>query len=257
MRRLHLAALAIACLLSTLWLAPATAAETGTFVIRCDPSHQAQVDPIVNPGPSGTPSGHRHQFFGARDTDSDSTLESMRAGGTTCRHPGDTAGYWMPSIDGVTPRFSFAYYKIEPGDQPFPPGLKMIAGGVGHPESGMKWDCFNGGGSYPAPPTCAANDFVVSRLSFPSCWDGIRLDSADHRSHVAYPTRGVCPSTHPVQLPRINFFQRWCLGACLAGKQLSDGTTTVHADFWNTWDQAALVDLINRCRSRNCGQVTS
>lgn len=253
------AILAVLLIIASVFLAtlPARAAETGTFIVRCDPSHVAQADPIVAPGPAGTPSNHTHQFFGNTSTNSASTEASMRAATTTCRHPGDTAGYWVPSIGGITPKFSFAYYKIEPDDRAFPPGLKVIAGGVGHPESGMKWDCFNGGGTYSAPPTCAANDYVVSRLSFPSCWDGVNLDSPNHRSHVSYPVSGRCDSGHPVKLPRINFFQRWCLGACLAGKTLSDGTTTVHADFWNTWHQDALVQLIDRCRSRNCGQVTS
>ncbi|MAD83961.1 MAG: hypothetical protein CL912_13445 [Deltaproteobacteria bacterium] len=47
-----------------------------------------------------------------------------------------------------------------------------------------------------------------------SCWDGVNLDSPDHKSHVAYPkngpqqftgtsTGGACPSTHPVKIPQI------------------------------------------------------
>jgi hypothetical protein len=46
------------------------------------------------------------------------------------------------------------------------------------------------------------------------CWDGVNLDSPDHKSHVAYPTNGpalfsgtgtggACPSTHPVKIPQV------------------------------------------------------
>jgi len=42
-----------------------------------------------------------------------------------------------------------------------------------------------------------------------SCWDGKNLDSADHKSHVAYPSSGTfestgpCPASHPVRLPQL------------------------------------------------------
>lgn len=41
-------------------------------------------------------------------------------------------------------------------------------------------------------------------MFFPSCWDGVNLDSADHKSHMAYPIQnynsGDCPASHPVHL---------------------------------------------------------
>ncbi|GAA3767753.1 DUF1996 domain-containing protein [Micromonospora maritima] len=39
-------------------------------------------------------------------------------------------------------------------------------------------------------------------VQFPECWDGVRLDSPDHRSHLAYADRGDCPR-HPVAVPGI------------------------------------------------------
>jgi hypothetical protein len=44
-----------------------------------------------------------------------------------------------------------------------------------------------------------------AQVFFPSCWDGVNLDSSDHKSHMSYPSTGAynsggCPSTHPVQL---------------------------------------------------------
>src|SRR5918998_5144710 len=104
---------AAACVVTLMWWkAPASSAQeeapTGAnFVVQCGFSKQAQVDPIVNPGEPGTPEAkahHLHDFFGNTTTDSNSTLESLRAGGTTCPTPetlppgedaplGDTAAY--------------------------------------------------------------------------------------------------------------------------------------------------------------------
>jgi hypothetical protein len=48
-------------------------------------------------------------------------------------------------------------------------------------------------------------------VTFPSCWDGVNLDSPDHKSHIAYPPSGsfemgsACPSTHPVKIPQVMY----------------------------------------------------
>jgi len=53
------------------------------------------------------------------------------------------------------------------------------------------------------PPTSCQK--LRAEVYFPSCWDGVNIDSANHKSHVAYPAvgnfdGGVCPSTHPVAI---------------------------------------------------------
>jgi hypothetical protein len=56
-------------------------------------------------------------------------------------------------------------------------------------------------------------------ITFPTCWDGVNLDSPDHRSHVLYseleaksndvgPT-GKCPESHPVVVPQVMFEVMW------------------------------------------------
>ncbi|KAI9713477.1 MAG: hypothetical protein M1820_000859 [Bogoriella megaspora] len=56
---------------------------------------------------------------------------------------------------------------------------------------------------------------IRSNIFFPTCWDGVNLDSADHQSHVAYPTSGTfesggpCPSTHPVKIPQVMYEVMW------------------------------------------------
>ena len=47
-------------------------------------------------------------------------------------------------------------------------------------------------------------DGVRAELMFPSCWNGVDLDSANHSTHVAYPSEikyGQCPDGYPVKLP--------------------------------------------------------
>ena len=47
-------------------------------------------------------------------------------------------------------------------------------------------------------------DGMRAQVYFPSCWDGVNLDSPDHKSHMSYPigafNGGVCPSSHPKRL---------------------------------------------------------
>ena len=67
------------------------------FISSCGFSHRAPDDPILFPGRPGA--SHDHSFVGNRTTNASSTLGSLLAGQTTCRNrPGDTAGYWMPTL---------------------------------------------------------------------------------------------------------------------------------------------------------------
>ena len=50
---------------------------------------------------------------------------------------------------------------------------------------------------------------------FPTCWDGVNLDSPDHMSHMAYPESGTfesggpCPTSHPVRTAQVLFEVVW------------------------------------------------
>ncbi len=43
-------------------------------------------------------------------------------------------------------------------------------------------------------PICPQGSNVVRTFAFQSCWDGVNIDSANHRTHVAFadPASGVC-----------------------------------------------------------------
>jgi flagellar basal body-associated protein FliL len=94
---LGIAAAAACAVTLMLWKAPAASGQDETsptepsFLVKCGFSHRKRVDPIVDPGPPGTMSHHMHDFFGNTTTDANSTYETLRAGGTTCDDPQDTA----------------------------------------------------------------------------------------------------------------------------------------------------------------------
>src|SRR5215211_4966449 len=77
---------------------PAASQQVGSFWVRCTFSHKLRDDPIVYPRESGA--SHLHVFMGAKDTNANSTYDSMQNGGTTCALPQDTAGYWVPALIG-------------------------------------------------------------------------------------------------------------------------------------------------------------
>lgn len=52
-------------------------------------------------------------------------------------------------------------------------------------------------------------------VRFPSCWDGVNLDSPDHISHMAYPvnesfeSNAPCPDSHPVRMLQFFYETIW------------------------------------------------
>lgn len=85
------------------------------------------------------------------------------------------------------------------------------------------------------------------------CWNGTDLDSPDHISHLASSGPGGCPSSHPEPIARL----RMVVDLPAADPKritLSSGGTALHADFWNTWDQAELEARVERClvQARAC-----
>lgn len=282
MKRLRIAVLAL--LVSMTLLSPVSAhhgTETeGVFSVRCASFHTNNDDPIVFPGQLGA--AHKHQYTGSSTTNANSTYASMRASTSRCPFPPDTAGYWWPALQTATgtpvfPSFSFFYYRSW-ADQPFvnrafPAGLKVIAG----PRTSdtintlIGWNCANGQAYQPGIIDCpAATARLTANIAFPSCWDGVNLDTGngaknpktglvyanDHKAHMKFPTGGVikvCPTNHPVRLPRLIYHIHWQIhDAGTARYKLSSDTGTqrgqsLHADFWNTWDQARMDSLTATC----------
>jgi len=270
----------LAVFLGVLMLAPgaAQAAKPG-WIASCNYSHSSSDDPIVFPGRPGA--AHAHDFIGARSTNAFSTGESLRAGGTTCVMPGDSSGYWVPALfkngtrvfPTATSKNALFYYRRAGVEarmvfRTIPDGLKMIVGN-GHAISPADnegiatgriiFKCGPGSGTdLPAPPSQCSSGVMVVSYMFPNCWDGVNLDSPDHKSHMAYPSENRCPTTHPVAIPRLEAFVRYLVGTSPIGTvTMSSGPYyTAHMDFFGAWKPATLNWLLDNCINAgvDCGK---
>ena len=243
-------------------------------------------DPIVYPGQPGR--SHLHAFFGNTGTSANSTAASIASSGnSTCR--GGTANrtaYWVPAMidtkDGtpVAPDQIIVYYKVgyrgpKPSDVvPLPQGLRMIAGDP-TASAGVLWGpvVYKCDGVSPGPdpysiPNCAVGHSIWANVTFPQCWDGVNLDSPDHRSHMAYfpipSPDGKCPASHPIALPEVAFNVvytvnesdaplRWRLSSDVYDKSLPGGYS-FHGDWFNGWKADIMSTWVRNCddASKDC-----
>jgi hypothetical protein len=132
----------------------------------------------------------------------------------------------------------------------FAPNLRIVNGG------GIRWYCGSDDAKVGSadPPTQCTSGVLGLRIVFPDCVaknssGGQKLDSADHKSHMARSVRqsdGVrrCPSTHPIPVPTLTMNANFSIPTTSGQVTLSSGAaSTMHSDFWNTWDQAAPLNL--------------
>jgi hypothetical protein len=233
-------------------------ARGGYFAFACGFSHRNQADPIVFPGLPGR--SHDHTYFGNTSTNAFSTPASLRAAGTTtCRVRQDTAAYWAPTLffqgRAVEPRGAIVYYVRRTAEQvqPFPAGLKMIAGNAAaRAAQGTRitsWSCGRRSTVSTTIPTCSFGSLRL-QVTFPNCWDGSRLDSADHKAHMAYSAEGVCPASHPVEVPGLTIVIHYGISGGSGAELSSGGQFSGHADFVNAWNQATLSAFVDRYLNR-------
>jgi hypothetical protein len=250
----------------------------GAFRLVCNWSRMSFDDPLVYPNQPGA--AHHHTFFGNTDVDAFSTTATLRTrGAATCR--GGTinlSAYWVPSMVDTTtgkpvvPKALIVYYKTgiwtymndNSVIQPLPKGLQMIAGDSrAAVPGGGQFECFSptleqtraGTIVTAIQANCEAGHELRTHLTFPQCWDGINLDSPDHKSHMAYPVQFWngdaqrqyrCPATHPVVLPQITYNVQYTVptaGATGQWRLSSDaydssqpGGYSLHGDWMDGWD---------------------
>ena len=268
--------------------------DPGSFRTECAFSHFNYDDPIVFPGVKSAT--HLHMFFGNTLADYTSTVHSIEnSGDGTCQGgPLNRTAYWVPALidrnnNARIPQSMLIYYKN--GDLPegtiekLPSGLKIVVGNAKatspQPDvpfdqfsaqnaveyewycgSLANWQTLNAHSHTRSIPDCPKGHFISLKLRFPQCWDG-RLDSPNHRDHVAYPrysySKGAyeCPSTHPRHLPQITYniyynnndtnTAGWYLSSDKHGSHNAGAGVTTHGDWMGGWHPTISDTFIREC----------
>ncbi|CAK7213855.1 hypothetical protein SCUCBS95973_001940 [Sporothrix curviconia] len=220
-----------------------------------------RLDPLVQPG--AIPSSHLHQIVGGNAFNATMTGDiGNQANCTTCIFSEDFSNYWTAVMYFRAPNGTYkrvpimqntalpnginggmtVYYTQQDfnsnGNQKitaFKPGFRMtvgspatssLAAAEGH--VGLRFVCLDTKGTrfpeLPEFPSRPCKGGIMTVHHFPSCWDGVHLDSPDHQSHMyntqgeAFSPAGPCPSSHPVRMPQVAYETLW--------------DTTIFSDLW-------------------------
>ena len=249
--------------------------------MMCDVSHFAPNDPIVYPGLPGA--SHMHSFYGNTSTDAFSTTASLLAGSSSCGRgmdKSDMSGYWVPSLyktntDGTSSlvtggdQIIWAYYRRVGGPsgpkvQPFPAGLRMLAGNPKATSAQPQNDREVGLCSWWANVLIHS---IVSERSGDSRQDLVpkllgRCTPRQSRSQISYGIRSdrrnmscrspslVARAVARTGLPRYSGGSNYSLS--------SGGVYSMHADFFNAWDSHVQNALIAGCLNNThvCEDIT-
>ena len=195
-------------------------ASEGTFSTDCGVNENGKFNPdnvIVAPGVANG-AHHMHDYVGNQANDAFASDDDLANGDTTCQNQGDKSTYYWPVLrlqngqdendaqaDGggndqnvgeiqqpseVTLNFvGSPVSKVTA----MPRFLRIITGDAkaftnGDANANASWSCtgFEDRQLKDKYPICPEGSQVVRSFKFQSCWDGQNIDSANHRTHVAF-----------------------------------------------------------------------
>ncbi|MEU3756232.1 DUF1996 domain-containing protein [Streptomyces olivoreticuli] len=201
--------------------------SAGTFTSSCgrnENGHFNSDNVIVTPGVSNG-AHHTHDYVGNVSTNAFSSNASLAAAGTTCTNGDLSTHYWpvLRLLDGkaapdahapggghdgnmgevLRPSSVTIQFRGSPVSKvsAMPRFLRVITGDAkaftsGPGNANASWSCtgFENRQLKDKYPICPGGSDVVRTLAFQSCWDGRSVDSANHRTHVAFAKAdGSCP----------------------------------------------------------------
>jgi hypothetical protein len=278
MRKLTLM-LAGTVLATVLLVAVAWAQDGSNFGNTCDVSGHSDEDPIFEPD-----DGHDHIFFGATSPEvtNDDTGHTLRVVDhqTTCNREDNFSAYWLPEVyrNGSTTPLpvdtdskglgdNTIYYRA--GDvrnsgiiTVFPSDFEIVARDDGGPGD-VKWSCDGTGRPLTdAPPSTCSTKLLKVNIQFPQCWDKVQVPDSENKPEFLFMANrdGNC-TFNGVKwraVPQITMSLNFVLPTTNVGTITVAGNdpmgnpgqlryTSMHADFMNGWDQAALTELVTDC----------
>ncbi|MFF3658723.1 DUF1996 domain-containing protein [Streptomyces olivochromogenes] len=277
-------------------------ASTGTFTSSCGVNANTKFNTdnvIVAPGVTNG-AHHLHDYVGNQSNDAFATNDDLANAETTCQNQGDKSTYYWPVLrvqDGtqefdadknggglegnVGKVLQAKQAQIEFIGNPqskvveMPTFLRIITGDAkaftnGPANANAHWSCTGFEDKVQLTdkyPICPQGSSVVRSFAFQSCWDGQNIDSANHRTHVAFAdANGNCAGGFKA-IPQLTMRLIYDVPApTLENGQVKnpyavDGfpeqvhkAITDHDDFINVFDASLMremVDCINA--GRQCG----
>ncbi|WP_216590102.1 DUF1996 domain-containing protein [Streptomyces brasiliscabiei] len=196
-------------------------ASKGTFATQCGVNANKLYNSdnvIVAPGVTNG-AHHMHDYVGNQDNDAFSSDQDLAKAGTSCRNKGDRSSYFWPVLrlqDGtkefdatqqgggaegnsgriLTAKKATLNFVGSPRGKvvAMPRLLRIITGDAkafvnGPGNANASWSCTGFENKVQLKdkyPLCPRGSDVVRTFKFQSCWDGKNIDSANHRTHVAF-----------------------------------------------------------------------
>ncbi|MEV5397299.1 DUF1996 domain-containing protein [Streptomyces cellulosae] len=281
---------------------PSGDTSTGTFTSECGVNANGVFNSdnvIAAPGVSNG-AHHFHDYIGNQATNAFVSDDELTRAETSCQDQRDKSSYYWPvlrlqngteeqdaqspggGIEGntgeiVTPKDVTLTFVGNPKAKvtAMPRLLRIITGDAksfvnGPANANASWSCtgFEDRQLKDKYPLCPEGSDVVRSFAFQSCWDGRNIDSANHRTHMAFTdAEGNCPAGFQ---PIPQLVQRIVYD--VDAPSLEDGGKTVplfavdsfpeqlhkpitdHGDFINVFEEDLMnemVDCINE--GRTCG----
>ncbi|MCC9711185.1 DUF1996 domain-containing protein, partial [Streptomyces sp. MNU76] len=280
--------------------------STGSFSTDCGVNANGVFNSdnvIVAPGVSNG-AHHFHDYIGNQGNNAFAGDEDLAAADTSCENQGDRSSYFWPvirlqngtaeqdanspggGIEGnageiVTPKEVTMTFVGSPRGEvvEMPRLLRIITGDAkafvnGPANANASWSCtgFEDRQLKDKYPLCPSGSDVVRTFKFQSCWDGRNIDSANHRTHVAFAAAdGSCAAgfkaipqlvqriVYDVDAPSLQDGGRTTpLFAVDTFPEQLHKAVTDHGDFINVFDEdlmRAMVDCINDGRECDAGDL--
>ncbi|WP_328550860.1 DUF1996 domain-containing protein [Streptomyces sp. NBC_00366] len=281
-------------------------ASKGTFTTSCGVNAGGLFNSdnvIVAPGVTNG-AHHFHDYVGNQSNNAFASDDDLAKADTSCENPGDKSTYYWPvvrlqngsqeqdadkpggGIEGnageiVTPKQVTLTFIGNQRSQvtEMPRLLRIITGDAkafvnGPGNANASWSCtgFEDRQLKDKYPLCPQGSDVVRTFKFQSCWDGRNIDSANHRTHVAFEdAAGNCSNgfkaipqlvqriVYDVKAPSLQDGGRTTpLFAVDSFPEQLHKPVTDHGDFINVFDENLMKEVVSCINGgRACGAGTN